>query len=290
VRPADGNSSRKRSRIKGVLITLLFCLVAVGLFSWYIHQRLVQNALDRSLFSIIFSKDNAGLTDALEAGADPNADLSQPYAKPSILEVAKGLFRARKPAPRSRPLDYAVDWDDQIAVTLLLSHKADPNLGVGSFPLLRQACSQPDALAMMETLLKHGAKVNVKDATKTTPLHYAAYEGDSKLVRFMLAYHADVNARNFSGGTPFRWALGGRDSHATMIALLEKGADINATYEDGATALMLSVEAKSNEDVAFLLAHGAKVLKYTGKKAAHKNYYKHPFIMAQLRKIGKTEP
>lgn len=252
---------------------------------------MAQNALDRSLFVAIFSKDHARLAEILDAGADPNSDLSEVNAKPSLLEVAKGLFRAHKPAPSSRPLDEAVDWDDQYAVWLLLSHGADPNLRDGSFPLLRQACSQPDGLVMMRTLLKQGyAKVNVKDNTGTTPLHFAAYEGDNKLVRFMLAFHADANARNDYGGTPLRWALGARDSHANMIALLEKGADINAIQEDSATCLMLAAKVKADSDIAFLLAHGAKVLKYSGKDAKIKNYYKHPLIMAQLRKMGKTEP
>ena len=53
-------------------------------------------------------------------------------------------------------------------------------------------------------LLEQGAKVNAVDNLGMTPLHWASLKGHVELIRLLLFYGADVNARDsfFGGATP----------------------------------------------------------------------------------------
>ncbi len=68
---------------------------------------------------------------------------------------------------------------------------------------------------MVETLLRHGASVNIRDNPKTsidstagyTPLHAAAWNGNLHAIPVLLRHGADVRAREEKyHGTPAGWA------------------------------------------------------------------------------------
>jgi ankyrin repeat protein len=68
---------------------------------------------------------------------------------------------------------------------------------------------------MVETLLRNGASVNIRDNPKTsvdntsgyTPLHAAAWNGNTKVIPVLLRHGADVRARDEKyHGTPAGWA------------------------------------------------------------------------------------
>jgi ankyrin repeat protein len=142
------------------------------------------------------SRDNLReVRQLLEQGADPNA------------RNEKGrtiLSAARSPA----------------AIELLLKHGADPNSTVlGNITPLMNAASwgQSDTVAL---LLRHGARVDLRNAEGSTALHYAAQShgvitdyGRRELtadelrncletIRLLIAAGADLQARNNQGRTP----------------------------------------------------------------------------------------
>ena len=51
-------------------------------------------------------------------------------------------------------------------------------------------------------LLEHGAEIESRDLADRTPLRVAAQMGSSQVVRLLLEYVADVNARHYEGETP----------------------------------------------------------------------------------------
>jgi len=51
-------------------------------------------------------------------------------------------------------------------------------------------------------LLMKSANVNVADQHGSTPLHRAASKGNTTLVKLLLSYHANTNARDCTGSTP----------------------------------------------------------------------------------------
>lgn len=104
-----------------------------------------------------------------------------------------------------------------------------------------------------EALLEHGADpatVSRHEFVKVTPLHSAvAAEGaeDVRTVDVLLAYEAPVNARAEGGGTPLHSAAYNGNS-AIVERLLAHGADPHAAKDDGKTPVDLARE-QQHEDV-----------------------------------------
>ena len=93
-----------------------------------------------------------------------------------------------------------------------------------------------------------------------TPLHLAAFFGQSELAGALLDRGADVNARsaNSMKNTPLHAAAAGGQIEL-MRLLLMRGADANASQEGGWTALHSAAQTGNREMVELLLAHGAHV-------------------------------
>lgn len=74
-------------------------------------------------------------------------------------------------------------------------------------------------------LIKNGAKVNIKDGSGRTPLHYAAYHGDNDICHLLLDNGADINAICNDGRTPLGTIQ--RNRPETEGLLIKRGADAN---------------------------------------------------------------
>jgi ankyrin repeat protein len=84
----------------------------------------------------------------------------------------------------------------------------------------------------------------------------AAKKGNVEEVKALLEQGADVNATNMAGETPLIWAsLKGHTE--TVKVLVEKGADVNIVSKNGNTALTLAAGWGRAEAVKILLEHGA---------------------------------
>jgi ankyrin repeat protein len=117
-----------------------------------------------------------------------------------------------------------------------------------------------DALRSGETrairaALDHGNSPNARDAQGNTPLILAALYGDVSSLHLLLDRGADVKATNNVGAT----ALHRASVDAAKVALLvRRGADVNARTANGNTPLILAARpAASHDAVKTLLAHGA---------------------------------
>ncbi len=93
-----------------------------------------------------------------------------------------------------------------------------------------------------------------------TPLHLAAFFGQSDLAGALLDRGADVNARstNSMRNTPLHAAAAGGQIEL-MRMLLTRGADPNASQEGGWTALHSAAQSGNGEMIELLLAHGAHI-------------------------------
>jgi RNA polymerase sigma factor (sigma-70 family) len=75
-----------------------------------------------------------------------------------------------------------------------------------------------------------------RDSERRTPLHHAAYSGQSEAVRFLLERGATINAVAGNGATPLNLAVV-RQHHSLVAQLLQAGADVNQADHRGETPI-----------------------------------------------------
>jgi len=116
----------------------------------------------------------------------------------------------------------------------------------------------------VRVLRDQGARLDWRDANGETMLMEAASSGVPSLVREILKYHLDVNARDSGGWTPLLYAVGkyhyGEEPPPVnraevVILLLAAGADPNVQNGDGDSALLNSAY---NEEAALALIKGGR--------------------------------
>uniref|UniRef100_A0A669CQI4 E3 ubiquitin-protein ligase HACE1 n=1 Tax=Oreochromis niloticus TaxID=8128 RepID=A0A669CQI4_ORENI len=132
---------------------------------------------------------------------------------------------------------------------LLLNSKFDVNYAFGrvkrSLLHIAANCGSVECLVL---LLKRGANPNYQDISGSTPVHLAARNGQKKCMGKLLEYNADVNICNNEGLT------------ATVLCLLESGADINRPNVSGATPLYFACSHGQRDTAQILLSRGAKYI------------------------------
>ena len=115
------------------------------------------------------------------------------------------------------------------------------------------ACLQGD-LALVERMVERGAEINKPG---WTPLAYAATNGHTAIVKFLLDHSAYIDAAAPNGSTPLMMAAYFGQS-STVQLLLQEGADPNLKNAMGFTALKLA-EQRGHKGVAQMItSHMAK--------------------------------
>jgi hypothetical protein len=154
-----------------------------------------------------------------------------------------------------RELVVAIVAHDSSAVDRLIS--ASPHLATASFPV---GATRAEAEAnFVEGVARY---INAGD----TALHFAAAAYEPEMGRKLIAAGANVSARNRRKDEPLHAAACGIPGSqfwnpaaqaATIVCLVEAGADPNATNMDGATPLHKAVRTRCAMAVRALLSCGA---------------------------------
>lgn len=87
-----------------------------------------------------------------------------------------------------------------------------------------------DLLGLIDLLIEHGAKINAKTAIGETPLNFAVRNfsaHSSKIVKKLVAHHADVNIVNWCGNPPIVDATS-QGSDSMIRFLINARADLEA--------------------------------------------------------------
>ncbi len=129
--------------------------------------------------------------------------------------------------------------------------------GAAATPPLVDAVRDGDT-AVVRALLAQGAGVDATEGDGTTALHWASYRDDVEIVELLLDAGADVDATNDLGATPL-WTAGQNGSAVMVRRLLTAGANPNLALLAGETPLMVAARAGAPDVVDLLLTHGAEV-------------------------------
>jgi ankyrin repeat protein/mono/diheme cytochrome c family protein len=147
-------------------------------------------------------------------------------------------------------IDQGAEWPEE------LSGDKTPSPGDPRAVRLAEALRAGDRQGFARWLRQDPEAVKLKAAGGSTPLMFAALYGDAESVGQLIDRGADVNAANEAGATALMWAVD--DADKTRV-LLEHGADANATSGEGATPLLIALRYRHTAAVVkLLLDHGVK--------------------------------
>ncbi|KAF7521816.1 hypothetical protein PCG10_007913 [Penicillium crustosum] len=144
------------------------------------------------------------------------------------------------------------------AVQTLLYHGADVNIQGGHFGTALQAASCEGYEKVVQILLDQGADTNAQGGRYSNALQAAAQGGHEKVVQILLDQGADINAEGYPYSNALQAAAQGGHEKVVQI-LLDQGADISAEGYPHGNALQAAAQGGYEKVVQILLDQGADI-------------------------------
>ena len=198
---------------------MTWCVAAMVAFVSYGFPLQAQSSdeAQQALGAALRAGDVAGVTAALDDGADPNlgSSVTPLYiaARRGDLEIVEILLAADADpnavdASGRSTLIAALTRKHHDVARMLIAAGADvnkPEKSPGRGPLMLVIDEAPSLLSM-SILLDAGADMNQPDKRGETPLAAAAFMGRADAARLLLERGVEVNVTNLDGVPPIAWA------------------------------------------------------------------------------------
>ncbi|KAL4997164.1 ankyrin repeat-containing domain protein [Aspergillus recurvatus] len=160
------------------------------------------------------------------------------------------------------PIHWAVAYNHLPIVELLVSTKDfDPDVEDGSCwtPLMIAASlKNAEGDPIIELLLRKGADVNVKSVTGQNALHFATSKANISTVRTLLENKCSARVKDKRGQLPLHRAAAIGSTPIIQVLLKEGRSPVNATDNDGLTALHHAISEGHGDAALTLLKAGAE--------------------------------
>lgn len=185
----------------------------------------------------------------------------KPSDTPEVVTITSG-YALILPTPKIRnPLSLAVMQDDSEETKNILANSANVNVKErnyeGATPLFMAV--ENGNIRIAEMLLNLGARVNVRDKNRQTPIMRIDADATAGLVNLLVRFGAQVNLFDKKGNTALILATEDQPDVSVIRALLDAGADVNYRNNTGETALMKAAANDDLEAVRTLILAGADV-------------------------------
>ncbi len=196
--------------------------------------------------------------DPVAAGLKGDEALKEAAEESNAVKVALVMEQGVTPMAANDALFAFADW----APPLLRYSVSEPNPAKASEEPSRAGISDAETVKL---LLDHGASLDSRDEQGDTPLIRAAMFGHTTAVHLFLKLRARVEARNKNGDTALVAAacecaiIDMAETLESMRLLLQGGANINASDNNGRTALMEAATMGRIANMRLLLDWGADV-------------------------------
>lgn len=190
----------------------------------------------------------------LEAGADVHALPDDKILKGAIftgnLKVVKMLFAKKKTDVRSISIKNAVESKNLELIRFLVTQGADP------MPAFHEAAKVGN-IEMVKFLLEYVEDVNAKDEHGNTALHLAAEHSHVEMVQLLIDARANPNLKGSQQKTPLVVAAS-KNNVAVVQKLIEAKADVNGD-NSGFTPCHVAAEAGNLEVLDFLVSSNCSI-------------------------------
>jgi ankyrin repeat protein len=230
----------KRRLQRAVLLMASVGLLFAGACGLWLRSRQRQAALNRHLLAAVVKYDYRQALALVNAGADPNTPY-KPLPAPSLKQLWDYLYHRSVLPVNDNPTAFMIAcgwcwWDENGSIVALKG---------------------PDAPQLVQTMLEHGADLNMKDHDGWTPLMGAASANHPKTIGVLLDHGVNINAKAQNGCTALL-AVAPNGPPDIIRQLVTHGADPNLAANDGTTALQLAQAAGRLDLMAVLRKAGAK--------------------------------
>ncbi len=157
------------------------------------------------------------------------------------------------------PLHWAIYYARTEVVLTLIAHGAEVNQPdeQGRIPLHCITRREIDAVSIM-ALITNGADVDHLDNENRSPLYYAAYYGQTEILKILIGVKANVNMIDERKSTPLHAAVSGGKIE-NVKALIYENAKIDAPNEKMATPLHLAASSGRIEIIKALIEAKANI-------------------------------
>lgn len=249
-------------------------------------ETLIEYAMKESDPDIVLLLAEKSATDILNN--DTGETLLHYAAKYNILELVqnmihKGMNVDTKTNEDVTPLHIAAEYGHYDIVKYLCSVGADVNArNCRNSNALHYAINRSnDALEISKFLIDNGTEIELENCFGYTPLQFSL-DRNIEIAKLLIEKGADVNriyknthyARCNLGGTLLHWASRGYDNDSIIKFLIENGANINATENDGRTPLCLYIKHSGSTDmINYFIEHGADLYNSNGDAPLYWAFY-----------------
>ncbi|RDW69089.1 NACHT and Ankyrin domain protein [Aspergillus mulundensis] len=193
---------------------------------------------------------------------------------------------------RLTPLHCAASRGHSEMVEFLLENGADGNAMARDGSTALHLATQYGQRKVMKILLHHPVNAQVANLEGATSLQLAVKtEADEATVPLLIKNKVDVDTRNIrTGDTALHLAIEWRRPRI-ILYLLDKGASIDMTNEDGFTPLQLAVKSDNCEAISVLLQRRANIeaRSLSGLTALQIAAYEEHWIAFDLLIIGGAD-
>lgn len=149
-----------------------------------------------------------------------------------------------------------------LAKVAKLTAKADINQPLPDHSSLLAWAVETQEPKFVELLLKKGAKVQLANSNRFTPIIQACRYGNSAIINTLLDKGADVNSTIEDGTSAFQLCAGSATTE-DLARIVSLGANISAQNSDGQTALMWAANFGKLEKFNYLVSKGANINQQT---------------------------
>ena len=162
--------------------------------------------------------------------------------------------------PRN-PLIQAVLDEDLEGIKELFAKRPKPNVRDKSNDRMSalHAAVQTGNVEIVEFLLQHGAKPNIRDSQKRTPLMMMDEDAGPEMLQLLISYGARVDLVDKQKNNVLHYLAAAEDTSEVLRQLIISGANINAVNRQRKSALMAASENGNLTMVTLLLEYGADV-------------------------------